>query len=198
MVQEAFMMPIAPLMLEHRLIERMIKAIGLDIRSLDETGKVEPQFIDLTVDFMKTYADRCHHGKEEDILFSLLAEKDISSPDRKTMNELIEDHAHARAMVNRLVEARGRYAKRGRVVAGEVLSIMKEIVSFYPAHIEREDRHFFIPCMEYFTDHEQDDMFEAFAEFDRKVIHEKYRSVVERIEGHGREASGLPRKDRQR
>jgi hemerythrin-like domain-containing protein len=191
-------MPIAPLMLEHRLIERMIKAIMADIQRMGEAGEMDHAFIDLTIDFVKTYADRCHHGKEEDILFRLLSEKNISGPDRRAMEELIEDHVRSREMTNRLIEARKRYVAGGNAGGSEIRSIMNELVAFYPGHIEREDRHFFIPCMEYFTPHEQDDMFEAFAEFDRKVIHEKYRSVVERIEGHGKEQSGHPGENRQK
>lgn len=176
-------MPIAPLMLEHRLIERMIKAMKLDIQRIDRTGKVEPGFIDLAIDFIKTYADRCHHGKEENILFHLLSEKNMSQPDKRTMGELSDDHERLRSIANRLIEARNRFGGSGNAGAGKIRSIMHELVTFYPVHIEKEDKHFFIPCMEYLTAHEQDDMFEAFAEFDRKVIHDKYRAVVERIEG---------------
>jgi hypothetical protein len=57
-------------------------------------------------------------------------------------------------------------------------------VTFYPAHIAKEDKHFFIPCMEYFTKKEQDSMLQAFWDFDRRLIHEKYRGLVERLEAH--------------
>jgi hemerythrin-like domain-containing protein len=87
-------------------------------------------------------------------------------------------------MTNRLAEAGDRYASDGPSALEEVRLAMEALVSFYPAHIEKEDRHFFIPSMGYFTPHEQDDIFESFAEFDRKVIHERYRSVVEEAEGH--------------
>ncbi len=188
-------MPIAPLMLEHRLIERMIKAIKLNIQRMDETGNVEPGFVDLTIDFIMTYADRCHHGKEEYILVRVLSEKDMSQSDRRTMEELSDEHAWSRTVANRLVQARNRIPASGDAGAAEIRSVMNELVTFYPAHIEKEDRHFFIPCMEYLTAHEQDDMFEAFAEFDRKVIHERYRSLVERIEGRWKGHSGRTGKD---
>ena len=38
------------------------------------------------------------------------------------------------------------------------------------------------PCMEYFTQGEQEKMLNKFYEFDRKMIHEKYRKVVDQIE----------------
>ena len=37
---------------------------------------------------------------------------------------------------------------------------------------------FFIPSMSYFTDKEKDEMLGSFWEFDRNLIHEKYRGLV--------------------
>ena len=45
-------------------------------------------------------------------------------------------------------------------------------------HIEKEDKHFFIPAMDYFSRDEQQKMLDEFREFDRKMIHEKYRAMV--------------------
>jgi hemerythrin-like domain-containing protein len=55
---------------------------------------------------------------------------------------------------------------------------LKELAEFYPKHIEKEDKNFFFPCMEYFTKNEQDVMLDEFWEFDRNLIHEKYRKMV--------------------
>jgi len=70
-----------------------------------------------------------------------------------------------------------------REASRDIEAVMLALVDFYPIHIEKEDRHFFIPCMEYFSNHEQDVMLEAFWEFDRTLIHDKYRGVIERFEG---------------
>ena len=62
-----------PLMIEHRLIERMITLIKQKLNQIESTNQVDPLFIDTVVDFIKFYADRTHHGKEEDILFRELS-----------------------------------------------------------------------------------------------------------------------------
>ncbi len=179
------MMPIAPLMIEHRLIERMIKVMKNEIDGISKTGKARPEFIDEAVDFIRTYADRCHHGKEEDILFRQLSERKVSDHHRQIIDELLEDHVRARTLTANLVAAKVSYVSGERQALDDIRAIMSALVKFYPVHIEKEDRHFFIPCMEYFSAHEQDLMMEAFAEFDRTLIHEKYREVIERFEGKG-------------
>ena len=148
---------------------------------------MRPEFIDQAVDFIRMYADRCHHGKEEDILFERLGGTALSDQHRETMEELREEHVRAREMTARLVAAKERHLAGDSAALGDIVAIMKGLAAFYPVHIEKEDRHFFIPCMAYFSRHEQDDMLEAFGEFDRMLIHEKYRSVVEKFEGKGQE-----------
>ena len=61
-----------------------------------------------------------------------------------------------------------------------------KIVQFYPEHIEKEDKHFFIPIMDYFTPAEQQAMLDRFWEFDRAMIHEKYKKVVDELEQESR------------
>ncbi|MEA3376748.1 MAG: hypothetical protein U9R72_11205 [Chloroflexota bacterium] len=43
--------------------------------------EVNPIFIDTTVDLLRTYADRTHDGKEKDILFRDLKDRDLSAED---------------------------------------------------------------------------------------------------------------------
>ena len=65
----------------------------------------------------------------------------------------------------------------------EITNNMKRLVELYPAHIEKEDKYFFYPCMEYFNKQEQDDMLQEFWDFDQKMIHEKYQKVVDKLKG---------------
>ena len=58
-----------PLMIEHRLIEKMLSLIKDTLVQIESTNKVDPLLVDTAVDFIRMYADRTHHGKEEDILF---------------------------------------------------------------------------------------------------------------------------------
>jgi hemerythrin-like domain-containing protein len=69
------MKPIGPLMWEHRLIESMISLMRKEIITINEESEVSTAFINVTVDFFQIYADRTHHGKEEDILFRELKKK---------------------------------------------------------------------------------------------------------------------------
>lgn len=175
-------MPIGPLMIEHRLIERMIRLIDLEVNNISKTNKVNISFVETTIDFIKNYADRCHHGKEEDILFRELRNKNISSVHKKILEELIDEHAYARENTGILVDAKNKYLNGDEDALSIISTQLSKFVELYPKHITKEDKNFFIPCMKYFTRKEKDDILDEFWEFDRKLIHEKYRNIVELYE----------------
>jgi hemerythrin-like domain-containing protein len=175
-------MPIGPLMIEHRLIERMIDVLRIEASRIAESKTVNPVLLDVAVDFIRIYADRTHHGKEENILFRDLAEKEISSEDREVMEELVNEHVCARQIVRGLVKAKEHYLEGDTDAIETIVEQLEALVGLYPAHIEKEDKVFFRAAMKYLTRSEQDAMIEEMREFDRKMIHEKYKSVVEFFE----------------
>ena len=176
------MKPIGLLMMEHRLIERMIRVLERELSRVRKENNVDIDLVEAGIDFLRTYADRTHHGKEEDILFDELEKKDLSPEDRQAMEGQISDHVYARGKVKLLSEACQTCSRGEKEAIGQVLTHLEAIVNFYPTHIEKEDRRFFRPSMKYFPDSEQDGMLEAFYKFDREMIHDRYRKVVEALE----------------
>ena len=132
-----------PLMIEHRLIERMILLIKDALLQIEDTHKVDPVFVDISVDFIRIYADRTHHGKEEDILFQKLSNRPLSSDDQRVMKELIEEHIFGRQTTKSLVEANTRYRNGDESALAYIASNLQTLVDFYPKHIEKEDKIFF-------------------------------------------------------
>ena len=176
------MKPNGPLMKEQRLIERMVVLLGKELGVVSRQKKANAEFLLAAIDFMRVYSDRTHYGKEDEILFKKLAEKSLSQEHRRIMNELSQEHVVARDIVKRLAEARlGFLSDRGDAV-DDIQSCLKELVSFYPMHIEKKDKHFFYPCLDYLSQQEQDIMLEDMWEFDRKLIHEKYENVTRELE----------------
>jgi hemerythrin-like domain-containing protein len=171
-----------PLMIEHRLIERMLSVIKTALSKIESKREIDPIFVDIAVDFIRVYADRTHHGKEEDILFRELKNKSLSADDQRIMNELIEEHIFARQTTAALVEANNRYRMDDKTALTDIADKLKTLIEFYPKHIEKEDKKFFPSSRTYFTDEEDQKMLAEFWEFDRKMVHEKYKSVVEELE----------------
>lgn len=111
--------PMKRLVDEHVLIKRWITLIPKVIDNLDIVLK--------GVDFIRNYADKFHHAKEEEILFKYFDENlDIL----KTMHE---DHETGRAHVRAIIEA---VERRDKNAIAEHLNGYKELLT---EHIKKED-----------------------------------------------------------
>ena len=187
------MTPIGYLMIEHRLIERMIALLNMHLQHVNSDGHADPDFIASAVDFLRSYADRCHHGKEEDLLFRALESKPLEVPLKDTLRELIQEHALGRQMVSELAEAGEDYHEGDPEILTAIGQRLKNLIEFYPLHIEKEDRTFFVPVLDCFTKKELASLLDRFHEFDRELVHEHYRQLISTWE-HGHYSGLAPRR----
>ena len=157
-------------MIEHRTIERAIEILSVERKRLEAGGELDTVFIDKIVDFIRTYADRCHHGKEEDILFESLESKELSESEAALMQELVDEHKYGRELTKRLVAAKDAVVAGDLSRLGEVLEVTGKLVEFYP----ETERHY--------DKAELDAMLKKFYDFDMQMIHDKYVSTVEALE----------------
>jgi hemerythrin-like domain-containing protein len=180
------MLPIAPLMIEHRLMDRMIDLLKKEADRMERDKNIHAEFLGTAIDFINTYIDRCHHGKEEDILLKELDRKRVADEHRRIMKEILDEHQQSRNAVTRLEDAKAKYLKGDRGSLSGIIRTIRFLVELYPRHIEKEDGHFFLPCMEYFNQEEKDAMLEQEHEFDRKLIHQIYKEKITTAEARSK------------
>ena len=173
-------------MIEHRLIEQIIQPLETELHHISHSNIAHPAFIYGAVDFFRTYADRFHHGKEEDILFVELSKKPLSAEHKQIMGELEEEHRYARKTVAQLVTSTDKWSN-GEVDALPVVAeSLKKVCELYPRHILKEDKEFFFPCQEYFSKSEREKLLEAGYQFDQNFTNVTYNSRMKSLLEHGR------------
>lgn len=172
------MMPIAPLMIEHRLIERVIALMERAWKNAQHENRVNTRLIESATHFVKAYADQCHHGKEENILFRELKKKTLSEVHQKILDELLEEHRQGREATRALVDANERYKLGDQEALSKVLDGLEFLIHFYPKHIEKEDKNFFLPVMDYFSNEEKQALLEEGRVFDSDLLHQDYADMV--------------------
>ncbi len=102
------MKPVGSLMIEHRVIERMLALLNHEHSKIISEGNVDSSVIDVAIDFFTTYVDRFHHGKEERVLFRELKGKPLSAEHKQLMDDLIKGHVYTQKTVKNLKNARER------------------------------------------------------------------------------------------
>jgi hemerythrin-like domain-containing protein len=167
--------PLSFLGYEHMLIEEAL-ALFEDILAAP-TIPIESVFA--LVDFFRTYADRCHHGKEEDILFTLALKKDLKEKDKKLLEELMWEHKKGRSLVSLIYDANLFFQQGNSSLVEPFKKNIKELVSLYFEHIQKENAIFFPAVLTYFSKVELEEMYDSFEAFDRSMIHEKYQKIIQ-------------------
>ena len=176
------MMPIGPLMIEHRLIERMLEVMKRELEAIKASSQVDHDLIAQMVDFIRMYADRCHHGKEEGILFREAGKKDLSAEHQTILKELVDEHAWARGVTGMLVGANEKHRQGDREAWRSSSTPWKNWCRFIRSISRKKTGVFFLPLMAYFSNEEKDTLLEEEYTFDRGLIHEKYEMIVKKNE----------------
>jgi hemerythrin-like domain-containing protein len=170
---------IGPLMIEHRVIERMFKLLDDELSFIQKENNVHGNFIEAAIIFLKMYADKCHHGKEENILFRELAKKTIADEYKVTMGKLIEDHKKGHSYVALLEKAYESFISGDLNAIFDIKLNLQNILNLYPPHIKLENEHFFLYVMPYFSEQENKTLLDEMVAFDKKMDSQKYIKIID-------------------
>ena len=89
---------------EHKLILRMVALVQQNATRAEQGSFADWSFFLAAVDFIRSYADRFHHAKEEDVLFVALV--DNGMPEKQSPIEaMLIQHDQGRAFVGALEAA---------------------------------------------------------------------------------------------
>lgn len=168
---------------EHRVIERVLNSLEAAVNRL-ESGQSVPAEVFLTaVDFIRDFADGCHHRKEEGVLFNSMEANglpDIGCP----LGVMLAEHALGRQYNLALLSA-AREVQNGNLAATErIIESSRSYIALLRQHIRKEDTHLF-PFANAIIPAEQHDR--LWADFERieeaeEGIHTKYLAVADELE----------------
>ena len=164
--------PMKKLVDEHTLIKRWAVMIPKVIKNLDLESEAGRQLVAEGIGFIRSYADKYHHAKEEEILFKCFDENlDII----KTM---CEDHETARAHVRAILTA---LDERDKKTVSEHLQAYQELLS---EHIKKEDEILYLWMDRNFSVTQVGELFTKFNEKDEEFgdIPKKCEEFINKLE----------------
>lgn len=166
---------------EHRVIEVVLDCLEKIIREAGDSGKLNEEAAVQAIDVIRTFADKCHHGKEETHLFAALVEKGMPK-EGGPVGQMLVEHEQGRAFV------KGMSDSISGAAAGDANALMKFIhnaqgyIQLLRAHIRKEDTVLFPMAERVLNEEEQKQLQQAFkvVESDHigAGIHEKYIGIV--------------------
>lgn len=129
---------IAMLAHEHKLIMKVVNALGAMSHELAHGASVAAEKLHEIVRFMREFADKCHHAKEEDILFPEMAKHGVPETGCP-LAALRLEHVRGRELVTQLSNATEAYARREPGAVNALMAVIGDIGNLYSSHIWKED-----------------------------------------------------------
>ena len=174
---------------EHEVILSVIEAVETVAQSPDDSAFAD-EFYEKACDFFATFADKCHHGKEEVHLFPMLESRGIPR-EGGPIACMLHDHDEGRAHIRAVREAL-RCVKEGDLVARAIVKAdALQFCELLRQHIQKENQVLFVVGDQAMSAADKELLFKKFncAEGDTLPAgsHEKYLSIAREL----REAAGL-------
>jgi hemerythrin-like domain-containing protein len=123
---------------EHQLILDVIRALARMLAAERKGDPLDYDTVASCITFFRLFADACHHGKEEDLLFPALEAEGMPHEDGP-IAVMLHEHEMGRTLVRRMAAALPE-ARNGEEVPGRQLrDAAEEYVGLLEAHIDKED-----------------------------------------------------------
>lgn len=169
---------------EHEAIRLMLQIMEAACVKIAAEKKVHVADVDEMIDFLKVFADQCHHGKEENILFPCLEQAGIPR-ECGPIGVMLAEHEQGRKYIGNMDRALTDY-EDGAVAALTALDeSIRDYVELLEQHIDKENNVLFAMADRILTEEVQDGLYDEFEELEEQVIgrgkHEELHKRLERL-----------------
>lgn len=176
--------PTKILMAEHEAIKTMLRVLENLASRLEAGEKVDPEHLRMALDFITGFADRCHHAKEENLLFPAMESAGIpryGGPIGVMLTEHEEGRRHVRAMK----EAADRLARGEKEAGFDFARHARGYTSLLSQHIFKEDNILYAMADERISPADQEKLREEFARVEKEIIgpgqHERFEAILQEL-----------------
>lgn len=177
------MNPIETLMHEHDVILLVAGAARREAAAIRQGQSFRREKVEQILDFVRTFADACHHGKEEDLLFTRLETKGFSremGPVAVMLFEHEQGRGYVRQAAANLDAAAAGDANAARAVA-DGLAGWADLIE---QHIDKENNVLFPMAQQVLAKAELEELEAGFEKVERERFagaHERYHTLAHEL-----------------
>lgn len=180
------MKPTDILIKEHDAILNMLNILEEVCLRLDNGERVEETDLENIVEFFKVFADKCHHGKEEDILFPAMEEYGIPN-EGGPISVMLAEHVLGRDNVKGMSDAIVDYKEGKDSAPIEFVLFARNYIELLTAHIDKENNILFKMADSQIPEERQQSLLVDFEKAEEEKIgagvHERFHKLLEIMSG---------------
>jgi hemerythrin-like domain-containing protein len=179
------MTPTQELSHEHQAVRRMLAILHRACDRIEAGTPVDPAHLESAVEFIRIFADKCHHGKEEDLLFPAMVKAGIPS-EGGPIGVMLAEHVKGRQYVKALAEAIPGYRAKTPGADKAVVREARGYANLLDPHIHKEDFVLYPMADRVLGQATQDVLSAAFEKVEEEVVghgvHEKLHALLDELE----------------
>lgn len=169
---------------EHEAIRLMLRILEGVCTKLQAGEKVDPEHLDKILEFIKVFADKCHHGKEEDVLFPAMEETGIPKQGGP-IGVMLAEHDTGRNYVRGMSEAVARYKTGDHEASSQLVENTKGYVALLRQHIEKEDNVLYPLGDARISEEKQQELLQGFENIEQERVgpgrHEEFHKLLHHL-----------------
>ncbi len=178
------MTPTGILKHEHKVILLVLSAAEREAKHIRATGEVRADTVGKMLDFFTSFADRCHHSKEEDLLFVRMQARGAPR-ESGPIALMLTEHDLGRTLLAALRRDLPRAGQGDAALAADIASYLSAYVELLRAHIAKEDNVLYPLADRILTEEDQaqltDDFERVEAEEMGEGVHDKYHQLAHEL-----------------
>ena len=176
--------PTQILMAEHELILQALEALGKRLdRMGDDPTPADRVYFEKAVEFLRGFADKCHHGKEEDLLFKRLGERGFPTQGGP-IAVMLSEHQAGRAFIRGIAEGAAKIGSDPRA-AETIRHNGWGYIELLRNHIAKENEVLFPMADRALSAEDQHDLAHAFERFEAQEtgagVHERMVGLLQEL-----------------
>ena len=175
---------------EHRVIERVLAALETAAIRLRAGELVDSGIFIQAAEFIKGFADGCHHKKEEGVLFPAMQAAGIPR-DGGPIGVMLTEHQEGRQLTSAMRAAAEKLAAGDAGASEQIVDNALQYVALLRQHIAKEDNILFPMAEQVIAGPSQTEVSDAFERIEHEEtgegVHDRFLTLAESIE---REVAG--------
>jgi hemerythrin-like domain-containing protein len=138
LVREMRMTPIEQLKAEHEGIKLMLKIMDRVCNRLKSENELNQDHFTKILEFIKIFIDKCHHGKEEDLLIPAMVKAGISK-DADSITFMVMEHEEGRGYVKNMIQSFDKLKEGNARASEKIIHNEKNYSDLLVKHIDKEE-----------------------------------------------------------
>jgi hemerythrin-like domain-containing protein len=181
------MKPIQDLIMEHEAVKLTLRILDKICSNIEQTRKISnPEHLNQLIEFFIIFVDKCHHGKEEELLFPALEAIGVQR-DGGPIGVMLAEHQQGRDYVQKMKEAISQYNEGNRDAAGKLVRNARGYIALLSQHIDKENNVLFPIGDNRLSEEKKAELWEGFETIETQKIgvgkHEAFHKMLEYLEG---------------